>query len=72
MKDNVVILGGWTKVDLPPERVINAAQENEVNPVVIVGKDKDGELYFAATTSNTGEVLLLLERAKKRLIGLHD
>lgn len=69
---NVIVLGGLTTNDIPPDRVINAAQEYEISPVVVVGKDKDGDLYFAASTSDTAEVLMLLERAKKRLLAFHD
>jgi hypothetical protein len=66
--DNVITLHNETRLDLPPERILTAAIEAKVEPVVIVGLGEDGELYFASTTGDAGAVLMLLERAKKALI----
>lgn len=67
---DVVILGGITKADLPPERILSAALEAGMERVVIVGLDADGNEYFAFSSANREGVLWDLQRAAYRL--LHD
>lgn len=56
-----------TKLDLPVERVLELAKDR-LEGCVILGWDKDGELYFASTYADGGEVLWLLEQCKLRLL----
>ena len=65
--DNVVIWHGITKHDLPPERLLEAAKER-VDSVVIMGWDKGGELYFASSMADGGNVLWLMRMCEKRLL----
>ena len=65
---DVVDFPGPTKVDLPTKTVIEAAEKAELETVIIVGWDKEDELYVAANKSKTGDLLLLLELAKKILL----
>jgi hypothetical protein len=44
--DNVVELKLLTTINLPPERILNAALEADLAALVIVGYDKNGEYYF--------------------------
>lgn len=67
-EDNVVILNMVTRLDLPVERVIKGAQETNLKSVVVVGWDKNGDLYFASSKADGAEVLWLLEVAKKKLL----
>lgn len=67
MTDNVHYLDVVTRLDIPVERVLEQAKDN-LKDVVLVGWDKDGELYFASNKANGGEVLWLLEKAKKLLL----
>jgi len=67
-KNNVVELGGYTKLDIPPDRVLNAAVE-KLQDVIVIGWEKETNLlYFASSTANGPEVLWLLEKAKERLL----
>jgi len=72
MTDNVVILPVITRLEIPAERVLNAAIEEGVKEVVIVGYDKDGEFYFASSKADGGQVMWLFELAKKKLLEIAD
>lgn len=69
MNDNVIYLGCLTKLDLPVERVCDMAKD-KMEHVVLMGWDKDGELYFASTFADGGEVLWLLEKCKQALLSV--
>jgi len=66
--DNVVILPVVTRLDCPPERVLNAALDASLAYVIIVGETEDGDLYFASSRGNGPNVLWDLERAKLALL----
>lgn len=72
MSDDTVIditgRGLITRLDIPPERVLQRAQEAGLTDVVILGYDKDGAEYFASSASDGGTVLWLLERLKMQLL----
>ena len=63
----VVTFTGITKLDLPPDRILDAAV-GELEGVVILGYKKDGSEYFASSYADGGDVLWLLERCKKQLL----
>lgn len=65
--NNVIPLGCVTKLDLPVDRVLEAAKD-QIEGVVILGYDKEGESYFASTYADGGDVLWLLEKCKKALL----
>ena len=67
MNDKVIPLGNITKLDLPVDRVLESAKEF-LDSAIIIGFDHDGELYFASTYADGGEVLWLLEKCKKSLL----
>ena len=67
MKSNVIPLGCITKLDLPVDRVLEAAK-GKMNGVVLLGYDNNNEFYFASTYADGGDVLWLLENAKKQLL----
>lgn len=69
---NVVILPVITRLDLPPERILNAALSADLTEVVILGTDKDGNEYFASSQGGGPDVLWHLERAKLKLLGMPD
>lgn len=66
----VVRLRTSTLLPIPAERVLQAAEDNLVDPVVVVGRDAEGKLYVAASLGEVGEIMLLLERAKAHLVRL--
>lgn len=67
----VVLFHGITKLNLPPDRILEGAI-GELDSVVILGFDKSGEEYFATSYADGGDVLWLLERLKKRLLETPD
>ena len=64
---NVVHFTGITKLDLPPDRILQQAV-GELEGVVVLGYKKDGSEYFASSYADGGDVLWLLERLKKQLL----
>lgn len=66
--DKVVTLDCISRLDLPPERILNAALGSDLESCVIVGFDKDGDFYFASTKADGGEVIWFFELAKKKLL----
>lgn len=63
----VVYLDVVTKLDLPSDRV----RENipkDMDSLVVIGFDSEGEFYFASNKADGGDVLWLLEKAKKCLL----
>lgn len=69
---DVVILPVVTRLDIPPERVLKGALEADLTEVVVVGYDKDGNEYFAASMAGGGDALWHLERAKLKLLKVSD
>jgi hypothetical protein len=65
---NVTILRQVTRLDLPVERVLHGALDNGLSDAVVIGWDKNGDFYFAATYADGANVLWLLELAKTKLI----
>lgn len=68
MDAKVILFTGITKLDLPPDRILESAIGKELQGVVILAYDKDGEEYFCSSYADGGTVLWMLERAKLRLL----
>ena len=67
---NVTVLPVITTLDVEAERVLKAALESELKTCIIIGERADGELYFAATVADGGDVLWWIEKAKLALMGV--
>lgn len=63
----ILQLGNVTKLDLPPDRILETAI-GKLNGVVLIGFDKEGELYAASSYADGGTVMWLLEMCKRRLL----
>ena len=66
----VVELSQITRLDLPVERVAQAADEANLESCVVIGYDKDGDFYFASSIADGPNVLWLLEQARLRLLAV--
>lgn len=66
----VIPLGCITKFDIPVDRVLAAAMGKELEGVVVMAFDKEGEPYFASTYADGGTVLWLMEKLKQRLLAV--
>lgn len=64
----VVILPVVTRLDVPAERILGGALETGLEKALVVGWTAEGEFYFASSLADGGEVLWLLEMAKRRLL----
>jgi hypothetical protein len=71
MAENVVPFSGITKLDLPPDRILNAAV-GKLQSVVVIGYTKDGDEHFATSYADGGETLWLVERFKKALLDVPE
>lgn len=68
----VVDFPGVSKLDIPPEKILAAANEETFDEVVVIGFTEDGDFYFASSRANGGDVLWVLERAKHKLMCITD
>lgn len=68
MTDNVIPLGNITYLDLPTQRVLEAAKAECTDTVVVLGYDEKGDFYFSSSVADGGAVIWLLEQAKLRLL----
>ena len=68
----VIPLGNITRLDLPTDRVLDAAKDHCTDGVVVLGFDDDGDFYFASSIADGGNVLWLMELAKKKLLEIGD
>lgn len=64
---DVILFNGITKLDLPPDRILESMIGTDMDGVVIMGY-KDGEEVFASSYADGGTVLWLIERLKKQLL----
>ena len=63
----VIPFTGITKLDMPPDIVLEAAK-GKLEGCIILGYDREEGEYFASTYADGGTVLWLLERCKKLLL----
>lgn len=63
----VVILNCVTRLDLPPDRILDAAK-GKLESVAVIGWDKDGEAYYSTSLADGGDLLWLLEKFKLALL----
>lgn len=64
----VQVLNVVTNMNIEPDRVLEAALAHDLDSVVVLGYDKDGEEYLASSIADGGTVLWLMERLKHKLI----
>jgi len=68
-------LGAYTKLPLRPERILGAAYDqavaNNLGTAIVLGwegDDSKGDLYFASSEEQLGEILILLECARDEIM----
>jgi len=64
---NVIEIGGITKLDIDPDKVLQKAI-GKLEGVVIAGYTKDGEEYFCSSYGDCTTTLWLLERLKMQML----
>ena len=68
MSATVTILPCETTLDIPMDRVLEAAIGVGIEQGMVIGWNEEGLLYMASTTSNVPEMIFLLEKAKLQLL----
>ena len=63
----IIPLRGVTKLDLPADRILEAAK-GKLEGVVLIGFDKDGVCYAASSYADGGTVMWLLEMCKQKML----
>lgn len=64
----VQVLKTNTRCELTPERVLSSAAEAGLSSVLVLGWDKNGELYAAGSAGDDANTLLLVEKFKHELL----
>lgn len=67
----VIPLNNITRLDIPADTVLENAK-GQMEGVVLIGWDNDGDLYFGSTYADGGTVLWLLEKTKQRLLNVNS
>ena len=67
-EDNVIELDGETTLDIPVERVISGALEKDLETVIVLGWNEEGEMYLASSTGSRPNMYYLLDSAKVALM----
>jgi hypothetical protein len=69
---DIIKFPGYTRLDLPPERILEGAMKTEWEGVMVIGWTKEGDEYFASSIASGPDCLWLLERSKKKLLDVID
>jgi hypothetical protein len=67
MSSNVIQGHFRTRLDIEPDSVLKGAV-GQVNKVLVIGSCLDGDNYYAASTGNKSELLLMIEQFKFKLL----
>lgn len=70
MTAEILTFDGPTSLDISDERVLNAAIDQKITGVVVVGYDANGDVYMSSSKGSMAEILWMLETAKKILLDL--
>jgi len=64
---DIVDFDGLTKIDIDPDKVLEGAL-GKLDLGMVIGYDKEDILYVASSTSQIGDLILILERDKQFLL----
>jgi hypothetical protein len=57
-----------TRLDVPVDKVLEGAMDHDLKRVIVLGENNTGEIYFASSQADGGDVMWLMECAKHALI----
>lgn len=66
----VILFSGITKLDLPPDRILENMMGTDIDGVVLMGYRKDGTDFFCSSYADGGVVLWLIEQMKLKLLNV--
>lgn len=67
-KDNVVDIGCITVLDIPAEKILDAAKLAGLKHVIVIGEYEDGDEYFASSTSDRPLANWMIDRTKLEIL----
>lgn len=68
--ENVHVLDVSTTQPFPPERVLQMAYEADLLDVLVVGRDKEGEIWAVCSEPNVGAANLLCDLGKQYFLDI--
>ena len=68
MSAEIIPLGLSTRLEIPVSEVLDGAQDAGLGQVLVLGRDSRGKVFAAASTADTGVLLLLIEGWKHKLL----
>lgn len=68
---NIITLGCVTRLDLPPDRILEAAK-GSLKGVVVIGWNNEDEFYAASSIADGGDVLWLLRKTEQMLMEVSE
>lgn len=68
LADNISMFPGITPNDYDANIMLEAATRAELDNVIIIGWDKNGDMFFSSSMGDGPECLWLIEKAKKSLL----
>lgn len=72
LAENVVLFPGISPKKYDANIMLEAATRADLESVIIVGWDQDGEMFFSSSVGDGPECLWLLEKAKSALLEAGD
>lgn len=67
MSAKIIPFTGITRLDLPPDQILERAM-GKLEGMLVIGFDKEGEFFGAASYADGGTALWLLETCKQKLM----
>ena len=68
LPDNVALFTGISPNEYDANIMLEAAVRQDLENVIIIGWDKDGEMFFSSSMGDGPECLWLIEKAKMALL----
>ena len=69
MDEKIVEFPGTTVLEVPVDRVLMGAVDNNLSKVLVIGLNENDDIYVAASTGKAETLVFLLELAKFELFG---
>lgn len=67
-ESNIIQFNNIVSAEIPCEKVLQGAIAANLDAVLVIGWDENGEMYSASSMGDVGELLLLIEKYKKELL----
>lgn len=69
---NIIPFNGYTRNDIDPDDIdpdgVLEGAKGQLSAVLVIGRCEDGDNYAAASTTDKGKLLLMIEEFKLRLL----